>query len=170
MPAALPDIVDPWRMVQARRVFEGRLSIGMLPRLREALAEGEIEATYEVEFGTNEFDIAFLDLRVEATLPLTCQRTLTTFAYAVTLDQRLGLIRDEADEAGLPGQYEALLVTDDGLRVMDVIEDELLLALPVVALSPGAPVSDLPLAVAPADEDAQDNPFAVLGQLRTSRH
>ena len=157
-------------MVQARRVFNGTLSIEMLPRLREALADGDFEATCEVEFGVDEFDIAFLDVRVEASLPLTCQRTLKPFVLPLTLSQRLGLIRDEADEAALPEDYESLLITDAQLRLRDVIEDELLLALPVVALSPGAPIEDLPLAALPDEDARKDNPFALLGQLKSSRH
>ena len=170
MPVALPEIVDPWRMVLARRIFSGTLTIEMLPRLREALADGVGEVKYAVEFGADEYDIAYLDLRVEAGLPLVCQRTLKPFVLPVTLAQRLGLIRDEADEAGLPEMYEPLLVTDAQLRVRDVIEDELILALPVVALGPGAPIEDLPLAGIPEIEVQKDNPFAVLGQLKSSRH
>ena len=157
-------------MVQARRVFAGTLTIEMLPRLREALEEGACIVTYAVDFGADEYDVAYLDLHVEAGLPLMCQRTLKAFVHPVVVKQRLGLIRNEADEAGLPELYEPLLVTDAQLRVRDVIEDELILALPVVALSPGAPIEDLPLAEMPEVEAQRDNPFALLGQLKSSRH
>ena len=83
----------------------------------------------------------YVELRIDAALPLECQRSLQRFLLPVQLVQRLGLIRDEADEAALPPEYEALLVPADGmLRPAELVEDELILALPVVPVSPDAEV------------------------------
>jgi uncharacterized protein len=170
MPAALPDLVDPWRMVQARRVFDGVLPLSMLPRLREALAGDDGEVAYVITFDTDEYGIAFLDLSVDARLPMLCQRALDVFELPVVIRQQLGLIAKEADEAGLPEPYEPLLVVDAQLRLKDVIEDELILALPVVALGPGAPLKDVAVATVTAAETQAQNPFAALGTLKISRH
>lgn len=170
MSAALPERVDPWRMVQARRVFEGRLAIHSMPRLCEALANGGGDVGYRMEFGTDAFGTAYLRLELEAGLSLVCQRTLDVFVLPVVIRQAFGLIADEADEAALPEPYEALLASDGQLALRDVIEDELILALPVVALSPGAPIEDVALANVPADEEAAENPFAALAQLKIPRH
>ena len=168
MSPAFPDLIDPWRMVQARRIFEGSLSLKDMPRLCEGLAECEGKIAYTIEFGTDSFGIAFLDLHVEGDLPMTCQREFKAFPYAIRLDQRLGLIHNEADEAGLSEEYEALLVSDNQLRLHDVIEDELILALPVVALSPGVPLEEEPVGLqAPPEEDVKPHPFAVLGKLKS---
>jgi uncharacterized protein len=171
MSNTLPDILDPWRMVQARRVFEGTIPVGQLERLVGLLATSEGEVAYRVEFGSDEFNIAFADLHVEAGLALVCQRTMQVFVQPVRVDQRLGLIRREAEEAALPEEYEALLAPDGQLRLMDVIEDELMLALPLVALSPGAPLEQIPLGAGSVPEiDQPPNPFAVLGQLKKTKH
>lgn len=98
----------------------------------------EGEARYHVEFGKDDLGVAYLELRVEAGLPLVCQRTLDVFVQRVSIDQRLGLIADESEEVALPAEYEPLLVVDGGISIADVIEDELILALPVVPLKPGA--------------------------------
>ncbi|HEY0229896.1 MAG TPA: YceD family protein [Dokdonella sp.] len=166
MSAALPDRVDVARQVQAQRTFDGSLPLASMQRLRGSLANTEGEARYSLEFGRDSLGIAYLALRVEAALPLVCQRTLETFAYRVALDQRLGLIASEGEEAALPEGYEPLLVPDGQLDLADVIEDELILALPVVPLKPGAP---LEWKDGPVDEDAGEqrpNPFAVLGSLK----
>jgi len=165
MSAALPDRVDVARQVQAQRAFEGSLPLASMQRLRGSLANTEGEARYALEFGRDTLGIAYLALRVEAALPLVCQRTLETFAYRVALDQRLGLIASESEEAALPEGYEPLLIPDGQLDLADVIEDELILALPVVPLKPGAP---LEWKEGPADEagEQRPNPFAVLGSLK----
>ena len=170
MPAALPELVDPWRMVQARRMFTGTLPLSTLPRLRESLANGEGSAAFEIAFDTDDFGIAFLALQVSARLPLVCQRSLEVFELPVAIHQQLGLIADEADEAGLPERYEPLLVTDAQLRLQDVIEDELILALPVVALAPGVPLEDVAVSAADEAELRAQGPFAALGPLKVSRH
>ena len=62
------------------------------------------------------------------------------FLLPVHLVQRLGLVRDEDEEQALPPDYEALLVPEDGnLRPLDLVEDELVLAVPVVPLASALP-------------------------------
>jgi uncharacterized protein len=158
-------------MVAARRSFEGTLAIASLRRLCEALADSDGEVTFVLEFGRDSLDTSYVDVRASAPLTLTCQRSLEPFVLPVAVQTRLGLIRDERDEAGLPPDYEALLVAEDGrLRPADVIEDELLLALPLVPVNPDC---RLPAEVTGRDPDKDsageghsENPFAVLRELK----
>ena len=170
MNAALPEIVDPWRMVQARRSFQGSLPLAALPRLRDSLAAADGVVTFDLEFGKDDLGVALLRVRADATLPLLCQRTLDVFGLPVHIDTRLGLIAREADEASLPGGYEPLLTSDGELRLADVVEDELILALPVLPVKPGS----VPQAASwgepvPEQEEAKPNPFAVLKNLKASK-
>lgn len=171
MNAALPETVDAWRMVQARRLFQGSLRLATMSRLRGSLAATDGVVTFDLEFGRDDLGVPFLHARADAQLPLTCQRTLETFALPVHIDTRLGLITQEADEAALPTGYEPLLTGDGALRLADVIEDELILALPVVPVKPGA----VPPVHAWTDSEepqaaAQPNPFAVLQKIKASRN
>lgn len=167
----LPEFVDAWRMVAARRSFEGSLPVATLTRLCGALADTAGTVSYRLDFGRDALGTDYVDVHAEAPLTLVCQRTLEPFVLPVVVDNRLGLIRTEQDEAGLPPGCEPLLVAEDGrLRPADVIEDELLLALPLVPVNPD---SSLPDAVTGRGEDAQDeagvredNPFAVLRELK----
>ena len=97
----LPESVDAWRMVSARRSFQGELPVVALKRLGEVLAGTEGTLQYELDFGRDEFGTAYLDVRVQAPLTLTCQRTLEPFVLPVTVDSRLGLIRSEREELSL---------------------------------------------------------------------
>src|SRR5690606_14247247 len=114
-----------------------------MPRLVTYLADAAGECDYEAEFGLDELGLAFLDVKVKARLPLLCQRTLERFELPVMLHQRLGLIRDEHDDAALPEAYEPVLVPPDGaLCLADTIEDELILAVPVVPMSDNGLLAD----------------------------
>jgi uncharacterized protein len=156
-------------MVSARRSFAGTLPVAAMSRLCGMLAGNEGAAQYALDFGRDEFGTAYLQVHVEAPLTLICQRTLEPFVLPLMVDSRLGLIRSEREEAALPPGCEPLLVEDDGkLNPADVIEDELLLALPLVPVNPD---SSLPPEVTGEDSiesppERTDNPFAVLRELK----
>ncbi|MBD9378312.1 MULTISPECIES: YceD family protein [Pseudoxanthomonas] len=166
MSANTPEMLDAWRMVAARRSFEGRLPLSSMTRLQGLLNDTDGEARYTIEFDQDALRVPYVELRIEAQLPLVCQRSLQRFLLPVSLVQRLGLVRDEADEAALPPDYEALLVPEDGmLHPADLVEDELVLAVPVVPVNPesDAVERDWP---AQEEELAKANPFAALASLK----
>ena len=161
-----PESVDAWRALAARRSFEGRAPLAAFNRLQGLLSDTVGEVRYSVQFDTDPLQIPYVELRVDAELPLECQRSLQRFELPVRLVQRLGLIRDEADESGLPGEYEALLVADDGqLQLLDLIEDELVLAVPAVPVNPDSEAVEREF---PAQEEelAKASPFAALSSLK----
>ncbi|WP_425600982.1 YceD family protein [Dyella sedimenti] len=157
-------------MVSARRSFQGDLPVAALARLGETLAGTEGTVRYELDFGRDDLGTAYLDVRVQAPLTLTCQRTLEPFVLPVTVDSRLGLIRTEREESALPPAVEPLLVAEDGkLNLADVIEDELLLALPLVPVNPDSKLPEEVVGPEPGEtpgEGRSDNPFAILRELK----
>ena len=156
-------------MVATQRIFEGVLPLSDMPRLRGALADTEGSARVSVEFGEDALRVPFVELRIDAKLPLECQRSLQRFGYPVKIVQRLGLIRDEEGEDALPEGYEALLVGDDGMmRPADLVEDELILAVPVVPVAPGT--DEVERDWDPPEEETQRaNPFSVLSSLKDKK-
>lgn len=172
MSAALPEVLDAWRAVAAKRRYEGVLPLSTLPRLASGLADTDGEVRYTLEFYRDAAGTACIEVEASAQLPLTCQRSLRRFLWPVSVAQRLGLVTREQDEAALPAGFEPLLLPGSELRPADVIEDELILALPVVALDPagegGSEVvwsSESPAEAAAAVEQ-RPNPFAALAKLK----
>ncbi|NID15122.1 YceD family protein [Luteibacter yeojuensis] len=169
MSVTLPSSVDAWREVRARRSFQGQLPVSAFSRLGEVVASTEGDVTYALDFGRDEFGTAYVAVRAKAVLTVICQRSLEPFQLPVEVDARLGLIVEESEEASLPPGYEALLVEEDGkLDPVATIEDELLLALPLVPVNPDY---ELPDDVLGPDEDdmpsteKSENPFAALRGL-----
>jgi uncharacterized protein len=158
-------------MVSARRSFEGSIPVAALERLCSALAGDAGDVDFRLDFGRDELGTDYVDVRAQAPLTMICQRTLEPFVLPVTVDSRLGLIRRERDEAGLPPGCEPLLVAEDGrLHPADVIEDELLLALPLVPVNPDSSLPDAVTGHGAAGQDdaaeQENNPFAVLRELK----
>ena len=158
----------------AKRAQKDRPS-GAAPRVRRRKILAVDAGGRATDFSKPEDGLwGVMGLRVDAELPLLCQRSLERFLFPVAIEQRLGLIRDEADEAALPPGYEALLMPEDGmLKPVELVEDELILAIPVIPVKPGteAMEADWP---ASADEDvdagAGSNPFAALAALKPDKN
>ena len=169
MSAALPETVDAWRMVTARRSFTGSLPLASLKRLASSLAATQGDVRFELSFDRDTLGVAYVGIQAEAPLTLMCQRTLEPFVLPVRLDSHIGLIVREEDEAGLPAGYEPLLVPGDGvINPAEVIEDELILALPVVPLKPGGVEEEFVWSSDEEDEvvEKKVSPFAALQKLK----
>lgn len=170
MSAALPEAVDAWRMVTSQRIFSGTLPLASMTRLGQSLVDAEGDCSYRVEFGRDEFGVAFVQIDAEASLPLLCQRSLERFELPVQVSQRMGMIRSEEEEAGLPAEYEPVLLPEDGrLNPAELVEDELILAVPVVPVTPGTEAVDTQWSTdEEAVADERPNPFAALSALKSS--
>jgi uncharacterized protein len=162
----VPDLLDAWRLVASRRGVEGRLPLSALTRLQASLLDTEGFVEYSLDFDTDELKVPYVELKIDTELPLLCQRTLERFLLPVRMVQRLGLIREEADEAALPEGYEPLLMPEDGmLRASELVEDELILAVPVIPVAPGTEAVERDWAP-DADEQERASPFAALSALK----
>jgi uncharacterized protein len=162
----VPEVLDAWRMVAARRGVEGRLPLSALTRLEGSLLDTKGEVRFALDFDRDSLQVPYVELRIDAELPLVCQRSMDRFLLPVRIVQRLGLIRDEADEAALPEGYEPLLVPDDGeLRTAELVEDELILAVPVVPVKPGSEAVERDWPATQVEQE-RANPFAALSALK----
>jgi len=164
--------LDIWRLVAARRCISGQIELVKFQRLHGLLAHTQGQCRYELKFGRDTVQsVAWVELRVDTALPLVCQRSLQPFLLPVVQKQRLGLVGNEAEELALAAGYEPLWVPSDGrVSLSDLVEDELILAIPVV---PVAPDSRMAIEMPEAQSDASDQqaaatiqPFAVLAQLK----
>jgi uncharacterized protein len=166
MSTALPPVLDAWRAVSTGARFEGTLPLDRFARLRPSLADTDGQVDYVMQFGRDALDQGYIELTVKGRLPLQCQRSLSRYLEPVDLVQRLGLITREEQEAALPEGTEPLLLQGGAeLHPAELIEDELILAMPVVPIDPDA--GELAAEWQPPADDAEKpNPFAALAALK----
>lgn len=173
MSASLPVSVDAERMVAGRRSFEGVLPVAKLPRLVEALADDHGEVCYRLEFEQGALGGPQLHAVLRAGLTLQCQRTLEAFVFPAEVDARFGLLTDERDAAALPRDCEPVLLKDGAVSLRRVMEDELLLALPLVPVKPDSEILqdewNAPVHKSDAEKQETTHPFADLRKLLEAR-
>ncbi len=164
-----PALVNYWRSAHARRGFQGTWPVARLERLRGLLASDAGEVTFAARFGIDDSGYAFVDLSVQAELTLTCQRTLEPFGFPIELEVRLGLIASEADAAALPEGYEPLVAREEPSPLMDLVEDELILALPLIAKKPVGPEEPAFVFETEPAPESSASPFEALEALKSNK-
>lgn len=111
----------------------------------------------------------WLHLSVDAQVPQTCQRCLQPYAQPVQVDRWFRFVSDEAAaEAQDDDCEEDLLVFAPRFNLLDLIEDELLMDLPLVPMHETCPTA-VPMSAGELEEagDAQrPHPFAALAALK----
>ncbi|MBM7333815.1 MAG: YceD family protein [Alcanivorax sp.] len=171
----LPPYLEPRKFADQERVIEGEARVGDLPRLREYRDSQDQPVRVSLAFGRDEDGRGRVQGRVEATLILVCQRCLEPVHHPVVADVDLVLVWSEDQAKALPADLDPLLVTEERLSLAELLEEELLLALPLVALHdecprPASTGSEPEPEGDPDDTQTNpDNPFAVLARLKGRR-
>jgi uncharacterized protein len=109
----------------------------------------------------------WLHLHAHGGVWMTCQRCLQPVRVPVEVDRAVRFVRDEDEAARLDAESDDdVLAMQQPLDLHALIEDEILLALPIVARHDRCP-RPLPMAAeAQAAEDAAEHPFATLASLK----
>lgn len=126
-------------------------------------------ATFELRAVPGAGPQQWLHLRVSACVPRECQRCLQAVTLPLTVDRWVRFVADEATAAALDADSEEdVLVAGRQFDLRALVEDELLLAMPLVPTHETCPE---PL-LEPAAEQApgpQEHPFAALAALKRAR-
>ena len=131
MQTQLPETVNFLRQVELNRTIEGVYSIAKLDRLKQVLHADAGVVTAKLEFGRS---VGFNCLKgeISAQLLVECQRCLKPMATKISGSFKFALINSEDEIELLPEEFEPYLLEGDEQSIVDLIEDELLLALPMV--------------------------------------
>ena len=101
------------------------------PRVLPLLAEPDGVARGRVEFA-REGRIAVASVKLSAEVTLECQRCLSPLKVPVSAAGRAALVASAAEAERVPQDLEAVLAPDYRISLRDLVEEELLLALPLV--------------------------------------
>ena len=159
MASALSDRVDCARLAADAAVLERVYPLSELSRLQDLLADSRGSVKARFAFSNLEAGRVGATVAVQATPRLVCQRCLQGFALPVSGDSEIEFAMSEA-VAPTDSPREIYLMNDGSVSLRELAEEELLLALPVIA-SCSTPES---CGQAPAPEERQ-RPFAVLQDL-----
>jgi uncharacterized protein len=133
MAPALPDRVDCAHLADNRVVLERVYPLGEMPRLQDLLADARGSVRARFAFAKLGAGLAGASVAVEATPQLVCQRCLQGFAYAAAGSTEIEF-SSGAGEAAANSQREVYATDEGWVSLRELAEEELLLALPIVAM------------------------------------
>ncbi len=172
---ALPKQLD-LRGLAARGVhIEGTVSPEDLPRLADSGIAIADSGSAAFDFRRDEEARYLVAVCVEAKLVMQCQRCLGDMEVLVKSASLMACVWTDEEAAALPATYEPLLV-DDTADLSDIVEEEILLAIPVSPIhekeckSAGqraALETDTGEPAAVDETGERDSPFAVLERLKS---
>jgi len=142
--------------------LELAIPLAEFSRVRARLGALEGTISGHVQFG-RDGGFAVAALEVAGTVPLVCQRCLKLMPWKIDGRALVALIAADSQADRVPEHLEPMLAAGGKISLRDLFEEELLLALPIVALHSDARGCE---PAARADEDsAVQRPFERLGEL-----
>ena len=160
-------IIDSLEFARKSQEIYGTIAASDLPRLHDALFSAAGELQYQLSGGLSDERKPQLRLRVQGSLRLSCQRCLEAMELKLDLDSSFIIVPDEASMplAEVEPDDEDYLVANVQMRIAELIEDEVLLGLPL------APTHSTETCSASAKLNTlkKVSPFAVLHGLKISK-
>ncbi|MCQ4347870.1 YceD family protein [Pseudomonas stutzeri] len=166
----IPPHIDPRKLADRDAILQGEWPVAQFSRLCEQLVSDAGSVQARLEFGRDEQGLIVMRGELEVEVQMVCQRCLEPASLPVHCEFVYAVLREGASADSLPKSYDALEVGEEPLDLLELVEDELLLALPIVpAHEPDACQHPAGYAAAPepsVNEVPRSNPFDVLAQLK----
>jgi uncharacterized protein len=166
----LPSTLDARKAAVRGITVSGTVALPEMERVGTLLAstEGSVEA--QCAFSRDEENRSIVDVLVRAQVEVICQRCLEPMPLEVVAENRLALVADDDQAKALPARLEPLLASNEACDLWSLVEDELILNLPIVSYHDTAACRKTleEYKAPPPDAGAvKENPFAVLEQLKS---
>jgi uncharacterized protein len=168
----LPKQVDPVKSANKRSDYRGVVLAADMPRLLGSVVAVDEHIDVEIKFSKDEQGLTYFQGQMACLTSLLCERCNEVFEHQIDVNFCFSPVQGVEDEnkAELPEVYEPVEVDDQGeINLLQTLEDELILSLPIVALHAEEDCSQKrdkmsfgkiePVAERP-------NPFAVLKELK----
>ncbi len=168
----LPMQIAPFKLARQGQALNGVVKVDGLERLTTLLSDGNGLVEVSLQFGKDQSGINYVRGHLAAEVNMICQRCMKPMSVPVETDILLGIVFSDERAAKLPESFEALVVEEEPIPLARILEDELILALPIVALHENQgcePVLGKLQAEANKIEQAEQkttNPFAALSELK----
>jgi uncharacterized protein len=118
-------------LVNEAREHEFEIPLRHLPRVAGSLAVPEGSATGMVRFW-RDLGIAVAELTLHVEPQVVCQRCMQPLSWPIESRGRVALVTDLAAADRVPEGLETYLTEGDRVSVRELVEEEILLALPIV--------------------------------------
>jgi len=149
-----------------------------MKRLISVLTSYESDVFVDVTFSVDTNRVTQMSGQVKTEAKLICQRCMEEMDLPIVLDVQLAFVRTEAEMERLSDDYEVSLIEDVPVMLSDIVEDEILLALPPIPKHLEGTCHPVNMAEGWDSQQAnetntenvkQENPFEILAKLKIDK-
>jgi uncharacterized protein len=166
----LPRHIDPRKFANQGLDLQGDIAVSDLNRLASLVLDKAGEVKVVLEFGVDEERHRVITGEAQCAVSVTCQRCLEPVEIVLDAEINLAMVWDEERAKQLPKTLDPLILPEGPADIYTIIEDELLLELPMVSYHDKDCIEQTSF----GDEEvvtetkSSKNPFQVLEQLKGS--
>lgn len=165
----LPVHIDPWEFARNRRYCSGEVAVSATHSLREWAENDKNNIHLRLEGEVDKNQYPRLRGEVAVTLQLQCQRCLEMMPFEVKHAFDYVLIADPAQEDRIEDGSETLICADHELELAWFAEEEVLLAMPMIAKHDNCAAPQGSSVLPESTPETTENPFAALKELIKSK-
>ena len=126
-------MVNVARLIAAGQQLQGRLPLRQLQRLADMLVETDGEVEYNLRFARDEQNRQMITGEVGATVVMQCQRCLQPVSIRLQRPMAWECVWSEAQFPNIAAGHDPCLLVEEPVPLAGLVEDELILSLPLVA-------------------------------------
>jgi uncharacterized protein len=154
----LPKWIDPKLLASQNQRLQGKVALAELSRVHDRLQEYKLgEVTIDWLFSLDEKRRPTIQGQLQTELIIQCQRCLQPISWSLDVPTGLIFLQYEPTFAEeFPSGFEAVQLEEIPLSLLALIEDEIILALPIVATHDTCHTNDYQMT---ADFTYRNNPF-----------
>lgn len=128
----LPVEVDPFALAKKGATYHSMIALSDFSRLKALLAEDKGQIEVALRFMQESHLPATMQGKISGTLVLTCQRCGSPMDYTMTACPELRIVVTDEQAKNLSRGEEALVTQGGEVNLMELVEDEILLNLPMI--------------------------------------
>lgn len=167
MSSDLPLTIEPEQLAVSGKRLAGQLRLAEMHRVTELILNPGGDVGFSLSFSRDEKGVIRITGDISSTLRVLCQRCLNEMDFHLDNPVNVGIVRSQEEMKLLPDFLEPFVTGERAISLHKLIEDELLLGLPI---SPLHEPEDCPaLKVTREHAPKRENPFAVLKGLKSGK-
>ncbi len=166
----LPVVINPLSFAERGKRLSGALKISELTRLSDLLLENTGVVDIDISFD-KEGRLAVIYGEIKVNLMLQCQSCLDQLDLVIETSFKLGVVSSLQEAEKLTGECEPLILENEKISLAELIEDEVLLALPDFPRHEDIcteKIEDSKETIKQREQINPNNPFAVLAKLKNT--
>jgi len=163
-------VIDPVVYCERGRTFKGQLSLSQMPRLQAFTVDKELQIDFDITFVKHARKRLEIEGTISGDLIIECQCCLKPMTLAIDQHFLLRIVFGLVEAEQLPEEIDPLLLDEsEDVSITSIIEDELLLLVPMSPMHPEGCVQPdviVDKSIPAFKEEKKVNPFAALAAMK----